>query len=83
MSRSRCSTRPARRALPMATRESPTSSLLELPKVTGVRWGRVGDADERHVIDRVCSNKGSRLHFFVVPLRVTVMEPPLTAAAIT
>ena len=40
-------------ALPIATTASPTTSSLELPKVTGVKSGDVVDANERYVIDRV------------------------------
>jgi hypothetical protein len=69
-------------ALPIATTESPASRAFELPNVT------VGKLVAPSIRIKATSSTGlvptnvAEIDF-VVPLRVTVIEPPLTAAAMT
>ena len=53
-----------------------------MPKVTEGRLRRSVDLDERDVVDRVGADQRG-LEAFVDPVRVTVIVPPLTAAAMT
>ena len=70
------------RALPIATTASPVWSAFELPKVTGGRFDALlmrmsATSSTGFVPTKVAGS------LFVDPLRVTVIVPPLTAAAMT